>query len=206
MTSTLGPATSTDIDPIARPGLVDLIERIRACMSGTVDPRRKARRVAELLAHDTPDVTLLTDAERVGSADGYARHTLHAETDFSISAVVWRPGQVTDVHDHLVWCSFVILQGAETETIYRRCDDGVVPVEQRRRPTGSVSAVAPPDDIHQVHNTDDTVAITLHVYGADLRHGTSVHRTYDQPGDQRWSVGGEMFQSARSPLQIASCR
>ena len=61
-------------------------------------------------------------------------------------------------------------------------DDGVVPVGQRRRLTGSVSAVAPPDDIHRVHNTDETVAITLHVYGADLRHGTSVRRTYDRPG------------------------
>jgi predicted metal-dependent enzyme (double-stranded beta helix superfamily) len=40
------------------------------------------------------------------------------------------------------------------------------------------AGVAPPDDIHQVHNTGDTVAITLHVYGADLSQGTSVRRTY----------------------------
>ena len=47
---------------------------------------------------------LLTPAEREGSADGYTRHTLHTEATFSISAVVWRPGQVTEIHDHLVWC------------------------------------------------------------------------------------------------------
>ena len=181
----------TYVDPAARPGLVDLVERIRACTSGTADSRWNALRVAELLEHDVPDVRLLTSAERAGSADGYTRHTLHAEANFSISAVVWRPGQATEIHDHLVWCSFVVLQGVETETIYHLHDDGVVPVTERRRPTGSVSAVAPPDDIHQVHNTDDTVAITLHVYGADLRHGTSVRRTYDQPGDRRSTVSTE---------------
>ena len=44
-----------------------------------------------------------------------------------------------------------------------------------------VSGVAPPDDIHQVANTGDDVAITLHVYGADLSEGTSVRRTYELP-------------------------
>ena len=29
-------------------------------------------------------------------------------------------------------------------------------------------------------STGDTVAITLHVYGADLSNGTSVRRTYQQ--------------------------
>jgi predicted metal-dependent enzyme (double-stranded beta helix superfamily) len=128
-------------------------------------------------------VSLLTEAERAGSAENYARYTLHAETNFSIAAVVWRPGQVTEIHDHLVWCSFVVLQGVETEAMFQLDGDRVTPLGRRRRPTGSVSAVAPPDDIHQVHNTDDGIAITLHVYGADLRHGTSVRRTYDDRGD-----------------------
>ena len=69
-------------------------------------------------------MALLTCVERAGSADGYVRHTLHAETTFSISAVVWRPGQMSEIHDHLVWCSFVVLQGTETETIYHRDGDG----------------------------------------------------------------------------------
>jgi mannose-6-phosphate isomerase-like protein (cupin superfamily) len=116
--------------------------------------------------------------ERAGSADGYTRHTLHAEATFSISAVVWRPGQLTEIHDHLVWCSFVVLQGAETENLFDIDGDRLVQAGQLRRPTGSVSGVAPPDDIHQVHNTGDSVAVTLHVYGADLSTGTSVRRTY----------------------------
>jgi predicted metal-dependent enzyme (double-stranded beta helix superfamily) len=132
-----------------------------------------------VLEQTSPDVSLLTESERAGSADGYVRHTLHAEAGFSVSAVVWRPGQVTEIHDHLVWCSFLVLQGVETEELFRRDGGRVVPVGQRRRAAGSVSAAAPPDDIHRVRNSDDDVAITLHVYGADLSTGTSVRRTYD---------------------------
>jgi predicted metal-dependent enzyme (double-stranded beta helix superfamily) len=125
-----------------------------------------------------PSAHLLTAAEREGSADGYTRHTLHTEPTFSISAVVWRPGQITEIHDHLVWCSFLVLQGTETENVFDIDGDRLVKIGQRQRPTGSVSGVAPPDDIHQVHNTGDTVAVTLHVYGADLSQGTSVRRAH----------------------------
>ncbi|ANN18260.1 cysteine dioxygenase [Amycolatopsis orientalis] len=162
----------------SRPGLAELIDRIRQCTRRGADPGTTARLVADVLGELRPSARLLTAAERAGSADGYTRHTLHAESAFSISAVVWRPGQLTEIHDHLVWCSFLVLQGAETENIFDIDGDRLVQLGQRQRPAGSVSGVAPPDDIHQVHNTGDTVAITLHVYGADLSRGTSVRRTY----------------------------
>ncbi|GHE76921.1 hypothetical protein GCM10017786_02710 [Amycolatopsis deserti] len=165
----------------SRPGLAELIEKIRRCARQESEPLVTARRVADVLAEHRPGAHLLTAAERAGSADGYTRHTLHTETAFSISAVVWRPGQITEIHDHLVWCSFVVLQGTETENIFDLDGGRLVQVDRRERPAGSVSGTAPPDDIHQVHNTGDTVAITLHVYGADLSQGTSVRRTY-QPG------------------------
>ncbi|WP_181770573.1 cysteine dioxygenase family protein [Amycolatopsis pittospori] len=162
----------------SRPGLPELIERIRQCTRRESDPGTVARLVADVLTESRPTVRLLTSEEREGSAEGYTRHTLHAEPTFSISAVVWRPGQITEIHDHLVWCSFAVLQGAETENIFDIDGDRLVQTGSRQRPAGSVSGVAPPDDIHQVHNTGDTVAITLHVYGADLSQGTSVRRTY----------------------------
>jgi predicted metal-dependent enzyme (double-stranded beta helix superfamily) len=49
-------------------------------------------------------------------------------------------------------------------------------------PAGSVSAFAPPGDIHRVRNTGDTVAISTHVYGADIsRLGNSIRREYTLP-------------------------
>jgi 3-mercaptopropionate dioxygenase len=168
----------TDAPP--RPGLAELVQQIRPRARQRTDAQTIAQQVADVLTAMQPSPALLTAAERAGSADGYTRHTLHTEATFSLSAVVWRPGQITEIHDHLVWCSFMVLQGAETETLYDIDGDRLVELGQRHRPTGSVSGVAPPDDIHRVCNTGDTVAITLHVYGADLSKGTSVRRSYQQ--------------------------
>ena len=47
---------------------------------------------------------------------------------------------------------------------------------------GAVSGFAPPGDIHRVRNTGDTVAISMHVYGADIsRLGNSIRREYTLP-------------------------
>jgi 3-mercaptopropionate dioxygenase len=175
------------VDSPPRPGLAELVARIQPRARQQADPRTIARQVADVLDEMKPSVDLLTPTERAGSPDGYTRHTLHTEAAFSVSAVVWRPGQVTEIHDHLVWCSFAVLQGAETETLYDIDGDHLVELGERQRPTGSVSGVAPPDDIHRVRNTGDTVAITLHVYGADLSNGTSVRRTYQQRDHSRVS-------------------
>ena len=45
-----------------------------------------------------------------------------------------------------------------------------------------MSGFAPPGDIHRVRNHGRDIAISLHVYGADIgRLGSSVRRTYDLP-------------------------
>ena len=49
-------------------------------------------------------------------------------------------------------------------------------------PAGAVSGFAPPGDIHRVRNTGDEVAISMHVYGADIsRLGNSIRREYTLP-------------------------
>jgi 3-mercaptopropionate dioxygenase len=179
---------STTVVAPPRHGLADLVQQVRVCTRDASDPATIAKLVAGALAKANPSPSLLTEEERAGSPDGYTRHTLHTEAAFSISAVVWRPGQVTEIHDHLVWCSFMVIQGAETETLFDIEGGRLVEVGRRHRATGSVSGVAPPDDIHQVANTGDSVAITLHVYGADLSQRTSVRRTYDLPANLKPGV------------------
>jgi 3-mercaptopropionate dioxygenase len=134
--------------------------------------------VAGALTRLRPGDDLFTEAERAGSPDGATSYVLHAEAAFTMSAVVWRPGQATSIHDHLVWCSFLVLRGTETESVYEWHRDRLVEAGRRSRPAGSVSAAAPPDDIHRVSNTGDEVAITLHVYGADLATSSSIRRSY----------------------------
>ena len=78
-----------------------------------------------------------------------------------------------------------VLAGIEEETLYRHDGDHLTALGRSFNVTGSVTAFAPPGDIHRIHNTTDTTAVSLHVYGADLRAvGSSVRRVYDLPVQQ----------------------
>jgi 3-mercaptopropionate dioxygenase len=165
-----------------RPGLADLVASIRDLATGSSDAHRTAVAVADLLRARPPTTQILTPAELRGDDNGYQRHTLHTEPEFSVVAVVWRPGQQTVIHDHVAWCSFVVLQGVEFETLYRDHGDHLTEIGRVANEVGSASGFAPPGDIHRVHNTGEITAVSLHVYGADLRdEASSVRREYDLP-------------------------
>jgi len=72
-------------------------------------------------------------------------------------AIVWRPGQVTRIHDHVTWCVFGVIQGVEDEELFALDDGGecLVPVGRNRNTTGDVGGFAPPGDIHRVRNAGD---------------------------------------------------
>ncbi len=174
MTTTIAAGSRT----LTRPGLDRLVTAVATPARSGADPDTAARLVAEVLAAGRPGPELLTTSERAGSPDTATSYTLHAEEAFTLSAIVWRPGQKTSIHDHVVWCSFVVLCGTETETLYDLRDGALVETGVRHRAAGSISAAAPPDDIHRVSNTGDDIAITLHIYGADVGNGSSVRRKY----------------------------
>ncbi len=47
-------------------------------------------------------------------------------------------------------------------------------------PVGSVVALVPPGDIHRVKNSCDHVAVSIHVYGANVEKlGSSILRCYE---------------------------
>jgi 3-mercaptopropionate dioxygenase len=94
------------------------------------------------------------------------------------------PGQVTPIHDHVTWCVSGVLEGTEYEEIFALRRGGTVLAEIARNASGAgaVSGFAPPGDIHRVRNHGNDVAISMHVYGADIsRLGSSVRRVYDLP-------------------------
>lgn len=173
--------TAAQLAPTSSPrsGLAPFVELIRDAVDGRDGA---ASRVAAALAGRRPPPDLLTASRRQGDPDRLASHVLHAEDLFSVVALVCRPGQRTAIHDHLAWGVVVVLQGTEQETVYRDRGDHLVPVAHSVNPTGSVTAFSPPGDIHRVGNPTGTTAISLHVYGTDLRaSGSSVRRTYDLP-------------------------
>ncbi len=159
------------------------LDQLVAGVRGAVDARASwsetAERVAEQLRRHLPTPDVLTEEQRLGAPDGYRSHTLYVEPDgsFSIIGLVWRPGQLTRIHDHMTWCTFGVIQGVEHEELY---DADLNLVGRSDNHVGDVSGFAPPGDIHRVHNTGDTTAISIHVYGTDVtRVGSSVRRYYD---------------------------
>ena len=146
--------------------------------------RDTADRVAAVLRRQPPGPGLLTPEQLAGDPAGYQTHLVHAEPDgsFSVVVMVWRPGQLTPIHDHLTWCVTAVLQGTEYEEIFAVRDGHLEVVARNDNPVGAVSGFAPPGDIHRVRNSGGTVAVSMHVYGTDItRVGSSIRREYDLP-------------------------
>jgi predicted metal-dependent enzyme (double-stranded beta helix superfamily) len=157
----------------------ELVDGVRTAVSAHADWVDTAQLVAEQLRAHLPGPDVLTAEQRLGSPDDYRGHTLYVEPDgsFSIVALVWRPGQITRIHDHVTWCVAGVIQGVEHEELF---DAGLNLLGRNENQVGDVSNFAPPGDIHRVRNTSETTAISIHVYGTDItRIGSSVRRYYD---------------------------
>ncbi len=169
--------TATPILPAT--GLSPLVAGIRTAVDRRADWAGTAQLVADELRRHLPTPDVLTAEQRLGSPDGYRGHTLHVEPggSFSIVGLVWRPGQITRIHDHVTWCTFAVIQGIEHEELF---DADLNLIGESDNRVGDVSGFAPPGDIHRVHNTAGETAISIHVYGTDVdRVGSSARRYYD---------------------------
>jgi 3-mercaptopropionate dioxygenase len=167
-------------------GLEQLVSAVRAAVNRHADWRRTARLVARAITRSFPSAEVLTAEQRIGDPENYRSYLLHAEPDgrFSIAAMVWRPGQVTAIHDHVTWCVFGVVQGVEHEELFRLDEEieCLVEIGTSTNQAGDVNGFAPPGDIHRVRNVGDETAISIHIYGTDVsRIGSSVRRYYDHP-------------------------
>jgi len=168
------------------PTMAALITAIREIVAAGRDPEQTAPAVAAVLAPALAGADLLDLTQCESDPANYRQHILHVEPDgsFSIVALVWLPGQATPVHDHVCWCVVGVYRGEEFETRYEPRDaDGtawLVEAGTATNPPGSTAALVPPGDIHRVTNASAGLAISLHVYGADIGVlGSSVRRCYD---------------------------
>jgi 3-mercaptopropionate dioxygenase len=182
------PAGKLDAEPAGpgASGLDELVTAVRAAVARHEDWHETARLVSGELKRNLPSSDILTAEQRAGDEAGYRTHVLHAEPDgtFSIVALVWRPGQVTPIHDHVTWCVFGVIQGVEYEELYTLDDrrESLVEAGRSANWAGDVNGFAPPGDIHRVRNVGGSVAISIHIYGTDVsRIGSSVRRYYDLP-------------------------
>lgn len=164
---------SRDVARYDIPAFVDDVERVIAEIADR--PRLVAeveQRLLRLLR--TPD--LLAPEHRVSAPDRYCSHLVAVAPSgaFSVVALVWLPGQITPIHDHICWCIVGILEGQERETRFHllQNDAGerwLCPVGEEVMAPGTTGTLIPPaENLHRVCNVGETVAISLHIYGTDL--------------------------------------
>jgi 3-mercaptopropionate dioxygenase len=166
-------------------GLDEFVAVVSSVVGRHADWERTARLVARELERALPPREILTPEQRRSDVEEYRGDLLHAEPDgTSIVAVVWRPGQMTAIHDHVSWCVFGIIQVMEREALFALDEERSILVEAgtSTNRAGQVSGFAPPGDVHRVRNAGDTAAISIHGDGTEVsRIGSSVRRYYEHP-------------------------
>lgn len=171
-----------------RTALDNLVQEIRDEVRTGGEVQAIADRVADRLRPFLTRDDLLTEEQMESDPNQYKQHVLHVEPDgsFSIVSLCWLPGQETPIHDHVSWCVVGVQQGLEFETTYElksddRGHEWLVETGQVTCMPGQTEALTPPGDIHKVRNGGDDLAISIHVYGADIgKLGSSILRRYEQ--------------------------
>jgi predicted metal-dependent enzyme (double-stranded beta helix superfamily) len=111
------------------------------------------------------------------SPEGYRQYLLHCDPmeRFSVVSFVWMPGQKTPIHDHTVWGLVGVMRGEETCEEYSARIEATARHPVRR---GQVDRVSPRiGDVHVVSNDGAEVAVSIHVYGANI--GAVRRHTFD---------------------------
>jgi len=153
------------------------------------DPAALPTLVAEQLQALIAAGFALAEDHLVPNRARYGQRVLHIDPEgfFSVVGLAWLPGQRTPIHDHVAWCVSGVIRGVEEERRYRLMRDGkgdhLVRSGTRWMTRGEVGVLTPPDeDIHRVVNSGTELAVSLHVYGADIGVlGSSINRTFELP-------------------------
>lgn len=170
------------------PALDMFVSEIETLIAVEPNAHRVTREVQSRLANLIASPGLLAPEHRQPWPDRYRTHLLAVAPSrrFSVVAMVWLPGQVTPIHDHICWCVVGVLQGAEEEQRYHLREDvsggrWLVPWGRQHLAPGDTCALVPPDEnIHRVRNAGDCLAISIHVYGEDIAaYGSSINQRFD---------------------------
>lgn len=126
-----------------------------------------------------------------GMGGGIGQYALYRAEDGSLClfSLVIPAGAETPIHDHLAWGLIGVYRGQQSETVYRRLDDGaneaLARLEVARRQTvtqGQFYTLLPPlDDIHYVKTVSDTASVSIHLLANDTACVTR-HRFDAQSG------------------------
>lgn len=152
--------------------IIEFIRRATALVEQESDLPRTLSAVADALKPLLKDSAWLPSAFSAEDPEHYQQYLLYCDPfeRFSIVSFVWAPGQKTPIHDHMTWGVVGQLKGREVSTNYQRRDDQTLVVSSVDSLDVGQTITFSPDqgDIHQVINSSNDVAVSIHVYGANI--------------------------------------
>lgn len=159
--------------------LPQFVAELRAITASETDERRIVQQVAPLAGRLAGNPHWVKPEYYECCPDqGFGVHLLHEDDDHrnAVFVVSWLPQRGIKPHNHNTWAVVAGIDGAETETLWRRKDDrtraGHAELEACGRGVvhaGDLSCLLS-DDIHSVWNDGDRTSISLHVYGRHLNY------------------------------------
>ncbi len=122
-------------------------------------------------------------------ADAYARRLLHKTDRYIVVVMVWGAHQGTPIHDHDGnWCVECVYDGTirvRSFDLIGTPEDEIVEFRKAKEVSahkGMAGSLIPPFDYHIIENPVDEPAVTIHVYGGEMRGCFA----YSELGDGRY--------------------
>lgn len=144
---------------------------------------------------DRPDVLPEQFTRRSDASGRRGRYILHRSPGFTVSSIVWAPGEVAEPHNHETWGAIGLVSNRIEERRYElQPSDLIRPVDHHELAHGAVSLLIPDEDIHSMHNLTKTDTVEIHVYGKDL---TGLQR-------KKWTLEGDQMTQFESG-KYANC-
>ncbi len=163
------------------PSLAAFIAESRAIADSIDDPADCVIAIAPLMHRlvGSADEFLQPNHFR-SEPDHYTRNAIHIcpSGNFSLFALVWRPGQWTQVHDHGSWGVVGVVRGMLEERAYMAADGEITADSGIRLKRGGIVLLNPgavstfvpnPDHIHMTGVADNhETCVSLHLYGRNM--------------------------------------
>lgn len=159
--------------------IAELVDGLRRISAATADERRILVEVGPLAQRAVADPSWLTEAMlQPDPVQGFSLFPLHEEQDHTLAvfALSWLPHRGTPAHDHNTWAVVAGIRGLETNTFWKRLDDGSRPGYAELQKMGEKVfgpghvMTMPTGTVHAVVNNSDEVSVSLHIYGKHINH------------------------------------
>jgi predicted metal-dependent enzyme (double-stranded beta helix superfamily) len=172
-------------------GLKEFADKVHHIVKGPEDGSTVHRVAAEMSAL-LANPNLLAGQHIAPTAERYRQEVLYVDPvgRFSILALVFGPKQSTPIHDHAAWCVVGVYRGEERETEYcpvptpsggvrTGLEPRAISTHVTSRGRGDITYSLPDQGVHRVENAALEPAVSIHVYGLDIRRaGTSIRMCY----------------------------